>query len=201
MIKDKLNLTKTYPEYYKASFKPKMVNLEPYHYLSVSGQCAPEGESFLDAIGLIYKGAFTMKRVVQSQDLDFVVPKMEAFWWVESNLPFDQTPREEWFWQVLIRMPDFASYYDFIEMKALLSSQVDEAVLDLLKFEEIHEGLSAQILHQGSYDEEQESLEKLFNFIDQEGFIITGKHHEIYLNDPTTNPPDKLKTILRYSIA
>jgi len=197
MKTEKLNLTKTYPEYYKASLKPAMVNLEPYYYLNISGQSAPEALEFIDAIGLLYKGAFGMKKVLRKQEFDFVVPKMEAFWWVESGIPFDETPREEWFWQIMIRMPDFVGKTEFEELKTGL----ELGDRDKLKFEEIHEGLSAQILHHGSYDQEQESLDKLFHYIEKEGFVIAGRHHEIYLNDPSKTPTDKLKTILRYSIA
>lgn len=201
MITEKLNLTKSYPEYYKASTKPNMVNLEPYHYLTISGKCAPENEQFLEAVGLLYKAGYTMKRVVQVQSLDFVVPKMEAFWWVESGIPFDETPRDEWYWQIKLRMPDFVGKQEFQQVREMLVSNISEVILDLLKFEEIHEGLSAQILHHGSYDDEGESLQKLYQFIEKEGFVIIGRHHEIYLNDPARTAPEKLKTILRYAIA
>jgi hypothetical protein len=37
-------------------------------------------------------------------------------------------------------------------------------------------------------------------FIPENGYQMTGKHHEIYLNDPNKVAPEKLKTVLRQPI-
>ena len=37
-------------------------------------------------------------------------------------------------------------------------------------------------------------------FIPQNGFEMRGKHHEIYLNDPSRTAPEKLKTVLRQPV-
>jgi hypothetical protein len=39
--------------------------------------------------------------------------------------------------------------------------------------------------------------EKLHSYIKENGYELTGKHHEIYLSDPRRTAPEKLKTILR----
>ena len=63
------------------------------------------------------------------------------------------------------------------------------------------EGLSVQILHIGSYDDEGPTLHKLHHeFIPQTGYEMQGKHHEIYLSDPRRVAPEKLKTVLRQPI-
>jgi len=63
--------------------------------------------------------------------------------------------------------------------------------------ERLVEGRSAQVLHVGPYSEEGPTVERLHAFIRQQGGEPSGKHHEIYLNDPRRTAPEKLKTILR----
>lgn len=196
----KLDLTKHYPEYYKAKEKPQIVNFEPYNYITSSGISAPEDPLFNEAIEKLYSLAYGIKFVCKANELDFVVPKMEAFWWVNGEQPFDETPRSDWHWKIMFRMPDFVANSEFTTaLEKLINSNKLPEEHGLL-FEEIHEGLSAQVIHLGSYDSEKASLEKLFNFIKQEGFEIDGYHHEIYLSDPRKVAEEKLRTIIRYAI-
>jgi hypothetical protein len=75
-----------------------------------------------------------------------------------------------------------------------------ERVADL-RFDMYHEGLAVQIMHVGSYAAEAPTLARMHNeFIPQHGYEMTGKHHEIYLNDPNRTAPEKLKTVLRQPV-
>jgi len=76
--------------------------------------------------------------------------------------------------------------------------------LSRIRFESMHEGLSAQIMHLGPYSEE-ETIEKLHGFIEANGYGFSGtmpgeKHHEIYISDARRTKPEKLKTIIRQPI-
>ncbi|OEK05982.1 hypothetical protein BFP71_07240 [Roseivirga misakiensis] len=200
MTLEKLNLQQAYPEYYKATTKPKIVNLEPYNYITISGVCAPEDQKFISSVEEIYGLAYHIKFISKANDLDFVVPKMEGFWWVTGELPFEDTPRQDWHWKIMFRMPDFVGKTEFdLALNQLIAAGKATNEHDYV-FEEIHEGLSAQVLHIGSYDQEAETLEKLYEFIEREGYQIAGYHHEIYLSDPRKTAKEKLKTILRYAI-
>jgi hypothetical protein len=67
--------------------------------------------------------------------------------------------------------------------------------------ERYHEGLSVQIMHIGSYDDEGPVLSQMHSdFIPNNGYVENGKHHEIYLSDPRRVAPEKLKTVLRQPI-
>lgn len=196
----KLDLTKNYPEYYKANGKPQIVNLEPYNYITIQGKSSPADQLFLSAIEELYSLAYAIKFLSKAKELDFVVPKMEGFWWVEGDQPFDETPKEDWHWKIMFRMPDFIGEMEYNDsIQNLLEKGKINSDYRLV-FEGIHEGLSAQILHIGSYDDEMQTLEKLYAYIKQEGFEIIGRHHEIYLSDPRKVPEERLKTILRYAI-
>lgn len=75
------------------------------------------------------------------------------------------------------------------------------AMLENVRLESYHEGLSVQIMHIGSYDDEGPTLARMHNeFIPENGYVMVGKHHEIYLSDPRRVAPEKLKTVLRQPV-
>jgi len=70
-----------------------------------------------------------------------------------------------------------------------------------VRWERYHEGLSVQILHIGSYDDEGPTIRRLHTeFLPENNLVEAGKHHEIYLSDPRKTAPEKLKTILRQPV-
>jgi hypothetical protein len=64
-----------------------------------------------------------------------------------------------------------------------------------------HEGRVAQLLHIGSYADEDRSLTQMYEWIQAQGGLLRGKHHEIYLSDPNRTAPERLRTILRQPFA
>ena len=201
----KIDLTKSDPTYYKAKSEPQLVELGEHYYLTISGQSSPENDLFLNAMGTIYPVAYGIKFLCKAEDNDFTVPKMECHWFVNGDTAaqklFDQTPRDEWMWQTKIRMPEFVEHDHFFRAMHNAKAKKPEINFDSLKFELIKEGMCAQILHLGSYDEEGPNIEKLHAFIDEQGYKISGYHKEIYLNDPRRVAPEKLKTIIRYQVS
>ncbi|MEM9858498.1 MAG: GyrI-like domain-containing protein [Bacteroidota bacterium] len=196
----KLDLIKTDKNYYLAKAEPQLVDVTPYNYLSISGVSSPEAEVFLNAIEALYAVAYGVKFTYKEEGKDLVVPKMEGQWWVEGELPFNQTPRDEWHWNIVIPMPDFVD-------KKTVESAIQTAIakkgspkISEVEFKKLNEGKSVQILHIGNYEEEAPTLEKLFAFVAEQGLEINGYHHEIYLSDPRRTEPSKLRTILRYPV-
>jgi hypothetical protein len=55
-------------------------------------------------------------------------------------------------------------------------------------------------MHIGPYADEPATLEKMDAFAEDNGYELHGRHHEIYLGDPTRAKPENLKTILRHPI-
>ena len=61
----------------------------------------------------------------------------------------------------------------------------------------------AEILHVGPYSEETPAIEKLHQFLKQQGYEIIGYHEEEYLKGPgmfLKGDPKKYYTIIRYQI-
>ena len=58
-------------------------------------------------------------------------------------------------------------------------------------------GATAQILHLGAYDQEEATVERLNQFIEDSGYEIAGVHEEEYLTQPAAKV---VKTIIRHVV-
>ncbi|MBA7590754.1 hypothetical protein ES708_32891 [subsurface metagenome] len=121
-------------------------------------------------------------------------------WWVKSNKPALEVPRSEWYWKLLIRMPDFVTSEILKKAKEEVFKKKELELIKQIKFEKMKEGKCVQILHIGSYSIEPESLAKMRKIMEEKNFIENGLHHEIYLSDPRRVPEEKRKTILRQPV-
>jgi hypothetical protein len=66
--------------------------------------------------------------------------------------------------------------------------------------ETLAEGRVAQIMHVGPYAAEGPTVAALHVFIAANGWVPSGKHHEIYLGDPRRSAPERLRTVLRQPV-
>ena len=199
-----INLQKIDTTYYSAKKTPELVDLDTYYFLTVSGKSSPEAPVFLASLELLYAVAYAVKYTCKAEDLDFVVPKMEGYWWIDGGLEvqheFSKTPRDQWNWKISIRMPDFVENEHFVRASEKTRLKNPELDIDRISFERVNEGLSVQCLHQGSYENEEPTILSMMEFIHKNDLVVNGYHHEIYLSDPRRTPEEKLRTILRYAL-
>jgi len=92
----KLDLTKEYKTYYTAKTTPEVVEFGEISFLTIEGKGEPGGKEFTSKVKALYPLAYGIKNIYKKQGKDFVVPKLEGLWWVESNKPTLEVPREEW---------------------------------------------------------------------------------------------------------
>ncbi|MFE7800551.1 GyrI-like domain-containing protein [Nocardia sp. NPDC057440] len=180
----KIDLAKTDKHYYDAPRDPALRTFDAYNYVTVTGSGAPESPAYLDAVAALYRAAYGAKKIAKAAAADFVVPKLEGQWWVESDEPPLSVPREQWHWKLMIRMPD----------------PVTPDMVSGASFESITEGDAIQVLHVGPYSTEPETLTRMDAFMTAEGLTMNGLHHEIYLSDPRKAPAASTKTILRHPV-
>ena len=196
----KIDLTKTEKSYYQAKSDPRMVQLKEYQYLTIQGVSSPEDPIFTDSIASLYAVAYGIKFFYKPAGKDFVVPKLEGQWWVEGQLPFDQTPRDQWHWRLMIPLPGFVTPTAFNQVLPQVARKKKLDRISQVKWDSLNEGRSVQILHVGSYENEADSIGKIIQFIHSNGLAIDGRHHEIYITDPQRTPVERLKTIIRYPV-
>jgi hypothetical protein len=198
----KLDLRKELKRYYTAKRKPEILDVPPGKFLTYTGRGAPESEAYQAALTALYGLSYTLKFKSKAEGRDFTVMALEGLWWWDDPAVFDldDAPlRDEWNWKSMIRQPDFITHEMVDEVRPEVREKRGPAV-DAVALETFHEGLSAQIMHVGPYSEEGPTGRTLHAFIEESGYRMRGRHHEIYLSDPRRSKPENLKTILRQPV-
>jgi hypothetical protein len=206
---DKVDFKKDYKDLYLPKTKPMLIEVPEMHFIMVDGAGDPNSEGYQQAIGILYGLTFTIKMSKMSGKqpsgyYEYVVPPLEGLWWIAGGaFSFDQ--RRNWLWTSMIRQPEFVTPAVFDWAVEECGRKKPELDLARARLKTYTEGLCVQIMHIGPYSDEPRSVElmKVFmaenNMIDETG--SERKHHEIYLSDPRKTAPEKLKTVLRHSVA
>nr|WP_218857680.1 GyrI-like domain-containing protein [Leifsonia soli] len=183
----------------------ELVTVPPLRYLMIDGHGDPNtSEQYRDALQTIFPLAYALKFLSKRElDRDYTVMPLEALWWAEDMASFTTArDKSQWDWTALNLIPDWITDDHVEQARATVRSRGGAPALDALRVETLDEGLCVQTLHVGSYDDEAPVLAELHDvFIPESGFTITGRHHEIYLNDARRTAPEKLRTILRQPVA
>ncbi len=199
----KVDFKKTLKQLYIPPKKFMTVDVPEMQFIMVDGHGDPNtAQEYQDAVEALYAVAYKMKFISKkTMEKDYVVPPLEGLWWAEDMATFLTREKSEWDWTMMIMTPEWISVEIFDEAVEQVRQAKDPASLDQVRLERYHEGLSVQIMHIGSYDDEGPVLAQMHSdFIPNNGFVENGKHHEIYLSDPRRVPPEKLKTVLRQPV-
>ncbi len=196
----KLDLSKEHKQEYAASQKPALMTMKPATYLMITGEGAPGGRAFTDAIGALYGVAFTIKMTRKfAGKQDYAVGKLEAIW-PDPNCDGEPIDKDQWTWQLMIRTPKAVSQKDLDQAVATLLKRGKGEHARRVELRSLAEGVCVQALHVGPYEEEHKTLAVMQAFGEKKGFAAARGHHEIYLSDPRRVEPAKLKTILRMQV-
>jgi len=203
---DKVDFKKELKHLYRPGKKDfEVVDVPRMQFLMVDGHGNPNtAEEYQQALEALYPVAYKLKFMSKKElERDYVVPPLEGLWWAE-NMDYFTTDRDkdQWDWTMMIMTPDWITetfFQESVEMVA--KGKEPPAALEKVRLESYAEGLSAQILHIGSYDDEGPTLLRLHQtWLPENGYTERGKHHEIYLSDPRRVAPEKLKTVLRQPV-
>jgi len=193
----KIDFAKIHKDLYTATGKIKEVSTDAATFLSVSGQGEPGGPVFQAAIQHLFSLAYTTKFMLKKAGkLDFAVGRLECLW---HGQDLERTPKCEWLWQLLIRIPDAVRATDLKEARKeiLQKRQMDTADVKRWAWKE---GRCVQMMHVGPYDKVGETYKQLDEFARTQGLATACPGHEIYISDPRRVPPEKLKTIVRLPV-
>ena len=177
-----------------------IVDVPPMQFLMIDCHGDPnKSPEFQDMMSALYTMAYSLKFAVKPQGTDFAVPPPEALWWMEG-VEFDSRDKSKWDWTLMIMVPDVVTPELFERMRAEAQRKKGLPMLAKVRLETYHEGLSAQILYFGPYADEGPTITAMHQFIAEQGYVLNGKHHEIYLGDPRKAAPEKLKTVIRQPV-
>ena len=180
-----------------------IVEVPEFNFLMVDGKGDPNNSiEFQHAIEALYSLSYTIKFMVKNGPLaiDYGVMPLEGQWYMDSMKDFSMERKSDWKWTIMIMQPDFITQEIVTEGLKLVKSRKQLPSIDAVHIKKQSDGLCAHVLYTGPYNEETETIIKLHQYITDNGYKLTGKHREIYLNDMRRTAPDKLKTIIRQPI-
>ncbi len=209
---DKFDYKKEYKDLYIPKTKPSIIEVPEMIFIMVDGKGNPNTcEEYKNAMEVLYGLSYSIKMSKMNGTqpkgyFEYVVPPLEGLWWVEDD-NFDGiniTDKDKFCWTSMIRQPEFVTIEVFETVKQALLKKKPELDFSTTRLSIYKEGLCAQIMHIGPYDDEPATIKVMEEFIVNEGYIndisIARLHHEIYLGDPRKNKPEKLKTVIRHPI-
>lgn len=202
---------KEYKDLYMPKTQPALITVPPMTFFCVEGEGDPNepGGAYGKALELLYALSYTVKMsrmgtwAIEGY-FPYVVPPLEGLWWMQGGAPgVDYGNKAGFRWISMIRQPDFVTE----EVFALASAEVarkkglDPAPARRWRYEE---GLCAQVMHIGTYDDEPATVARMTQFIAENGYVpdLGGprRHHEIYLGDPRKIAPEARKTVIRHPV-
>ncbi len=194
---EKIDFAKIHKDLYTAKDKIKEVSAGKAVFLSCEGQGAPGGAAFQEAIQKMYSLVYTTKFMLKKEDgLDFGISRLECLY---PGGDYARSPKSEWRWQLLIRIPEEVSEIDLKAARAqvMVKHSLDTSAVKRWTWTE---GRAIQVMHVGPYDEVGRTYQALDGFARANGLTATCPGHEIYISDPHRVAPEKLKTIVRLSV-
>ncbi len=184
--------------YFPGAKEPVFVDVPEMQFAMVDGVGSPAAGDFQQAIGALYGVAYTIKFAAKKQgNPDIRVMPLEFLLWGEGADDFQVVAKEKWRWTMMLMEPPAVTRKLFEQGVKELRDRKDPPGLDKVRLETFREGKAAQILHIGPYSAETPTIQRLHAFIRENGYRLSGKHHEIYMGNPQRSAPEKLKTVIR----
>lgn len=196
---DKIDFRRELRNLYNPSSKEvSFVNVPAMNFLLVDGEGAPTSPQYSEAIGALFSVSYTLKFMVKKEKgVDYAVMPLEGLWWTDDMTTFSTDRKDEWKWIAMIMQPKYITADDVRVAVEKVKKKKNPVALPKVRFESFKEGNVAQIMYVGPFSAEGSTIAKIHSQIQKSGRLLSGKHHEIYLNNPATTTPEKLKTILR----
>ena len=164
----------------KSKTDPVIMEMPPQKMAVVQGKGTPD-KVFPEIMPALYGSAYTLKFDLKKKGLPtFKVSGLRGRY-PDAHL----VPKEEWTIIMGLPVPDDT---------ASLPQKVPAVEV---KLETWDYGTVAQILHIGPYDQETPTIERLLQFIEENGYQIAGPHEEEYLTRPDAKV---VKTLIRYVV-
>jgi hypothetical protein len=182
----------------------RFLDLPARRYVMIDGEGGPGPEAFAPRMPGLYTTAYKLRFGLKDRGVIEKVGPLEGLWWTSDGV-FDldwllEGARDTWRWTLLIALSDAATTDEIDTALAAGRAKVDSVLAPNLRVETFEEGRVAQLLHLGPYAAEKASIERLHAAIADAGLEPRGRHHELYLGNPATSAPERLKTILRQPV-
>ena len=200
----KLNIPEYYPRYYTATDHPEIIDVENANFISILAKGSFTEKIFYQRIALLKEAAQAVIGLFQDSGKDFELSVLEGLYWNDEKYGqhsvsrvFDTGPLRELNYRLMIRLPEYVTRQHIAEAKNTLEP-IHKDLSKGIEFFDYQEGKCIQMLHEGPFINEFETLGQLEKFAKENSLSKRGIHHEIYLIDFTKGgSQEHLKTILR----
>ncbi len=171
------------------------VHVPKRKYLMVDGSAELGGPDYQRAIQGLYSHIYTIKFLPKA-GID--VPNYQHFS-VEplQGLYPESDPTRNW--TLLIAVPDFVTD-ETVHLARTEMRRKNKAVDDSVHLQDWEQGDVIQTLHVGPYDREQPAVDLLHRYADANGYELTGRQGETYLNNPGRVAPERIRVLIRYQV-
>ena len=187
---------------YQGPKTPVVIEHPVQSFIMLNGQGNPNKADFSERVSALYSLAYAIKMEYKNahhqEFIDFTVYPLEGIW---QQTEAETLVKDDLVYTIMIAQPEFITN-EMVET-ALEKVKVKKPNLhyDEIRFERMDEGNSIAMLHVGPFDDEPQTFAKMDAFCQENGLKrCTSYHREIYLNNKNRTAPEKLKTILRYSV-
>jgi hypothetical protein len=159
---------------------PTILEMPSQKMAVVQGKGSPD-KVFATIFPALYGSVYTLKFDLKKRGLESFKVSCPRARYPNAHL----SPKREWLIIAGIPVPD--------NTVSLPQKQLDTKV----RLETWEYGTVAQILHLGPYDQETKTIERLQQFITENGYEIAGPHEEEYQSRPDAKV---VKTLIRYQV-
>jgi hypothetical protein len=183
--------------------RPVLVEVPELSFLMVDGHGDPNlSQDYRDAVQALFGVSYAVKFAVKRAPggIDYRVMPLEGLWWADDMSRFTVDDKASWRWTALIAQPGLVTDELVEQAVATATAKRPLPAVGRVRLERWREGRAAQVLHLGPFSAEGPTIERLHSFIAQQGLGRRGKHHEIYLADPSRTAPARLKTVIRQPV-
>lgn len=176
----------------------KLITVPKLTYISIewSGRPSKENREFMDGMqflsGIAFSLKFRLKRMEQEGFKDYQMPPVQ---WHRTGVWTD-TPK----WELRLLQPNLIDQKMVTKMVEIARMKEQKKRLPSVVVSSWTEWECIQTLHCGPYTEIMTSVDFLRKEAKKQWYDLTGRHHEIYLNDSRRTKPDYLETIVRYQV-
>ena len=196
-------------EIYLPGSKPVVINIPRFKYFMINGEGNPNDSQFSECVGVLYSISYAIRMSLKAGYApagfyEYTVYPLEGVWDINEEAKKEYTgtlDKNSLVFNLMIRQPDFVTNAFANEAMERTKKKKPNPFLARVKFEELEEGKCVQMMHPGSYDNESETFKIMQNYCQENRLKrLSKKHREIYISDPRTVSPDKLKTVLRFKV-
>ena len=183
----------------------RFLELPPRRCVMIDGDGPAGPAAFEPRMPGLYATAWTLRFALKGRGVVTKVGPLEGLWWtIDGSTDLDTilgpADRGTWRWTLLIALPDEATDVELESALEAGRSKMDDRYRASLRIEPLDEGRVVQLVHVGPYSAERASIERLHAAVEEAGLHLRGRHHEIYLGNPRSSAPERLRTILRHPV-